>query len=110
MGYYNMATGDEPNFNSWAQNYAMSDNYHQAVMGGDDANHFMLGAGDVPYYSDGHGNPLVPPASQIANPNPKPGTNNSYTNDTGTYSNCSDPNQPGAGSILSYLQSLKLAS
>jgi phospholipase C len=110
MGYYNMATGDEPSFNSWAQSYAMSDNYHQAVMGGDDANHYMLGAGDVPYYSDGHGNPLVPPASQIMNPNPKPGTNNHYTNDNGTYSNCSDPNQPGVGTILSYLQSLTVGS
>jgi acid phosphatase len=110
MGYYNMATGDEPDFNSWAQSYAISDNYHQAVMGGDDANHLMLGTGDAAYYSDGHGNPLVPPASQIVNPNPRPGTNNNYTNDSGTYSNCSDPNQPGVGTILSYLQSLKLSS
>ena len=110
MGYYNMCTGDAPNFNFLGQNYAISDNYHEAAITGTDANHFMLGTGDLPFYSDGHGNPLVPPANQIANPNPKPGTNNSYTNDTGTYSNCSDPNQPGVGSILSYLQSLKLAS
>jgi phospholipase C len=106
MGYYNMCTGDEPDFKFIGDNYAISDNYHEAAITGTDANHYMLGTGDMPFYSDGHGNPLVPPASQIANPNPKPGTNNKYTNDTGTYSNCSDPNQPGVGSILSYLQSL----
>jgi phospholipase C len=105
MGYYNMCTGDAPFFNSIGKNYAISDNYHGAVMGGTDANHFSMGTGDLPFYSDGHGNPLVPPASQIANPNPKPLTNNNYTNDS-TYTNCSDPNQPGVGSILSYLQSL----
>jgi phospholipase C len=110
MGYYNMCTGDEPNFNFIGDNYAISDNYHEAVITGTDANHYMLGTGDIPYYSDGHGNPLVPPASQIENPNPKPGTNNAYTNDSGTYSNCSDPNQPGVGTILSYLQANKLAS
>jgi phospholipase C len=106
MGYYNMCTGDAPNFNFIGNNYAISDNYHQSLMGGAGANHIMLGTADVVFYSDGHGNPLVPPASQIENPNPKPGTNNNYTNDSGTYSNCSDPNQPGTGSILSYLQSL----
>jgi phospholipase C len=106
MGYYNMCTGDEPDFKFIGDNYAISDNYHEAAITGTDANHYMLGTGDMPFYSDGHGNPLVPPASQIANPNPKPGTNNNYTNDTGTYSNCSDPNQPGVGSILSYLQSV----
>src|SRR5215469_5168225 len=90
MGYYNMCTGDEPNFNFIGQNYAISDNYHEGAITGTDANHFILGTVDLPYYSDGHGNPLVPPASQIENPNPKPGTNNVYTNDSGTYSNCSD--------------------
>jgi phospholipase C len=105
MGYYNMCTGDEPDFRFIGDNYAISDNYHEAVITGTDANHYMLGTGDVPFYSDGHGNPLVPPASQIENPNPKPGTNNNYVQDS-SYSNCSDPNQPGVGSILSYLESL----
>ena len=109
MGYYNMATGDAPSFDSLAQQYAISDNYHQAFMGGSGPNHLMLAAGDAAFYSDGHGNALVPPASQIENPNAKPGTNNNYTQDGlagGSYSNCSDPNQPGVGPILSYLQSL----
>jgi phospholipase C len=108
MGFYNVATGDAPTFDSLAGQYAISDNYHQGVMGGAGPNDLMLGSGDAAFYSDGHGNPLVPPASQIENPNPKPGTNNNFTNDGAgvSYSNCSDPNQPGVGSILSYLGSL----
>lgn len=109
MGYYNMCTGDAPNFNFIGDNYAISDNYHQAVMGGTGANHVMLGTGDAAFYSDGHGQPLVPPANQIENPNAKPGTNNNYTEDGyagGSYSNCSDSSQPGVGPILNYLHSL----
>ncbi|MDQ6662323.1 MAG: phosphoesterase, partial [Chloroflexota bacterium] len=109
MGYYNMCTGDEPNFNFIGHTYATSDNYHQSVMGGTGANHIMLGSGDAAYYQDANGNPLPPPANQIENPNPKPGTNNNYTQDGyagGSYSNCSDPKQPGVGPILDYLHSL----
>jgi phospholipase C len=98
-----------PNFNFIGDHYAISDNYHQAVMGGTGANHIMLGTGDAAFYSDGHGNPLVPPSNQIENPNAKTGTNNNYTQDGysgGSYSDCSDPSQPGVGPILSYLHSL----
>jgi phospholipase C len=111
----------------------MSDNYHQAVMGGTGANHVMLGTGDAIWFSDAQGNPAVPPHKQlvakgtanqgivdeIENPNPAPGTNNWYTEDGygggssgsasyggGTYSNCSDPNQPGVGQILDYMKTL----
>ena len=45
----------------------MSDNYHQAFMGGTGANHVMLGTGDAIFWSDGNGNPTTPP-SHIANP------------------------------------------
>lgn len=109
MGYYNMCQGDAPNFNFIGDNYAISDNYHQSVMGGTGANHIMLGTGDMAYYQGAQGNPLTPPAKQIENPNPKPGTNNNYTQDGyagGSYSECSDPSQPGVGPILSYLNSL----
>jgi acid phosphatase len=109
MGYYNMCTGDAPNYNFIGDNYAISDNYHQSVMGGTGANHIMLGTGDAAYYQDAHGNPTLPPINQIENPNPKPGTNNNYTQDGysgGSYSNCSDPSQPGVGPILQYLNSL----
>ncbi len=109
MGYYNMSTGDAPNFKFAADNYAMSDNYHQGVMGGTGANHIMLGTGDMAYYADAQGKPAVPPSNQIENPNPKPGTNNNYTQDGysgGSYSNCSDLSQPGVAPIRNYLNSL----
>src|SRR3984893_1883436 len=38
MGFYNMNTGDAPFFKQMADNYAISDNYHQFVMGGTGAN------------------------------------------------------------------------
>ena len=109
MGFYNVNNGDVPYFKSLADNYAISDNYHQPVMGGTGANSIMIGVGDALWYSDGNGNPAVPPQNQIENLNPQPRTNNFYTQDGysgGTYSNCSDPNQPGVGPILNYLSSL----
>jgi phospholipase C len=51
----------------------------------------------------------VPPANEIENPNPQSGTNNWWVQDGysgGTYSNCSDANQPGVGPILNYLSAL----
>jgi phospholipase C len=78
-------------------------------MGGTGANHVMLGSGDAIWYSDGKGHIAVPPSNQIENPNPAPGTNNWYTQDGysgGTYSNCSDPLQPGVGAIVGFLNSL----
>jgi phospholipase C len=132
MGFYNMQAGDAPYLNSLAQEFAMSDNYHQAVMGGTGANHIMLGFGDAIWFSDGNGNPAVPPHNQtiwaggpvdeIENPNPVPGTNNWWIEDGyggfgingastgvyggGSYSNCSDLSQPGVAPIISYLASL----
>jgi phospholipase C len=78
-------------------------------MGGTGANHVMLGSGDDVFWSDGHGNPTTPPATLIANPNPKSGTNNNYTVD-GNWSNCADTTQAGVEPIVAYLQSLELAS
>jgi phospholipase C len=133
MGFYNVAQGDAPYFKYLADNYAMSDNYHQAVMGGTGANHIMLGTGDAIWFSDGQGRPLTPPHNQlvaqgsknagivdeIENPNAQPGTNNWYTEDGygggsygrpsyggGSYSNCSDSNQPGVFAVLDYLANL----
>src|SRR6516164_6022267 len=109
MGYYNMAQGDAPIFKNIAQHYAISDNYHQAVMGGTGANHIALGTGFAASYQDTNGNTAVPPANQIENPNPKPGTNNNYSQDGyagGSYSDCSDSAQPGVSTIDAYLASL----
>jgi len=133
MGFYNMAAKDAPYFKSLADNYAMSDNFHQAVMGGTGANHVMLGTGDAIWFTDGNGNAAVPPhdvfisagpnsgtVDEIENPNPQAGTNNWYTEDGygngsygsassggGTYSNCADTTQPGVAEITSYLNSLR---
>ena len=111
----------------------MSDNYHQAVMGGTGANHIMMGTGDAIWFSDGKGNALAPPenvtvakgspnagvVNEIENPNPQAGTNNWYTEDGygggsygspsyggGSYTECSDTTQPGVLPITSYLSAL----
>jgi phospholipase C len=106
MGFYNVQQGDAPLLTTLAQDYAMSDNYHQVAMGGTGVNHYALGTGDFPYYQDGNGNPTTPPANQIENPNPLPGTNNSYTNDGyagGSYTDCSNRSAPGVGAIDQFL-------
>jgi phospholipase C len=133
MGFYNVQQGDAPYLTYLANNYSMSDNYHQAAMGGTGANHIMMGTGDMIWYSDGHGNPEPPPHNQmvaagtvnagvvdeIENPNAAKGANNWYKEDGygggsygsasyggGSYSNCSDSDAPGVGPILQYLSSL----
>ena len=133
MGFYNMLQGDAPYFKKLADNYSMSDNFHQAVMGGTGANHVALGTGDAIWFSDGKGHSAVPPhnemvaagsknagiVDEIENPNAQPGTNNFYTQDGygggsygsasfggGTYSECSDSSHPGVDPIRDYLLSL----
>jgi phospholipase C len=133
LGFYNVQNGDVPYFKRLADDYAMSDNFHQSVDGGTGANHIMLGHGDAIWFSDGKGNPLRPPhnaevakgtpnagvVDEVENPNPATGTNNWYMEDGygggsygsssyggGSYSDCSDPTQPGVAAIVNYLQSL----
>jgi len=115
MQYLNMAKGDAPYFNQLAQQYALSDNFHQSVMGGTGANHIMLGFGTAVYYANSDGTPGTPPSGQIENPNPQAGTNNYYTQDGygstatkggGSYVNCADATQPGVGPIQAYLAAL----
>ncbi|HVJ06953.1 MAG TPA: alkaline phosphatase family protein [Acidisarcina sp.] len=132
MGFYNMLQGDAPYTKTLTDNFASSDNYHQPAMGGTGLDSIMLFFGDAIWFKDQNGN-LVPPHKQmtfqggpvdeIENPNPVAGTNNWWTQDGyggfgnngastgvyggGSYSNCSDPSQPGVGPILTYLSSLK---
>jgi phospholipase C len=133
MGFYNMLQGDAPYLKYLADHYAMSDNYHQAAMGGTGANHVMLGSGDAIWFANSAGQPVRPPHNQlvaagspnagvvdeIENPNPQADTNNWYTEDGygggsygspsyggGTYSNCFDTTQPGVAPLTSYLSSL----
>jgi len=108
LAFYNVQQGDAPVLKRLADEFSMSDNYHQAVMGGTGANHVMLGTGDAFFWSDGKGNPTTPP-SHIANPDPLPGTDNVYTVDLnfdGNFTECGDPAQPGIKPIRDYLASL----
>ena len=132
MGFYNMAQGDAPYTKLLADHFAISDNYHQPAMGGTGLDSIMLFFGDPIWFSDGNGNPAVPPhnetiwaggpVDEIENPNPVPGTNNFWIQDGyggfgsngastgvyggGSYTNCSDASQPGVAPILNYLNSL----
>ncbi len=133
MGFYNVLQGDAPYFKFLADKYAMSDNFHQSVMGGTGANHVMLGSGDGIWFSDGRGHARRPPhnemiaagspnagvVDEIEDPNPQPGTNNWYTQDGygsgslgsassggGTYSECADSYAPGVSQLVHYLRSL----
>jgi phospholipase C len=115
MGFFNMnpftdasgnaQPGDAPYFKSLADQYAISDNYHQAVMGGTGANFQAIVTGHGAFFTDPlklNGIPAVPYDNQIENPNPAPGSNNYYTQDGysgGSYVNCSDPSAPGVASV-----------
>ena len=108
-GYYNVATGDAPVMRDLARHYAMSDNYHQAVQGGTGANHIALGTGFAASYQDTAGAAATPPANQIENPDPKPGTNNNYTQDGysgGSYSECANSSAPGVSAVDKFLAAL----
>jgi phospholipase C len=108
MAFYNVQAGDAPVLKRLADEFSMSDNFHQSVMGGTGANHVMLGTGDAIFWSDGNGAPTVPP-SHIANPDPLPGTDDVYTVDLnfdGNFTECADPSQPGIAPIRDYLASL----
>jgi phospholipase C len=115
MGIYNMAAGDLPILQSFAQNYALNDNYHQPIMGGTGPNSQALFTGDVYYFADpaGSGTAITPGADLISNPNPQSGSNNFYIQDTLPYAdlantsfggavNCADPSQPGVSAIANY--------
>ena len=129
LGFYNVQQGDVPYFKSLADNYAMSDNFHQSVDGGTGANHIMFGHGDaIWFYDPNSATPFVPPNNttsgqldEVENPDPQPDTNNWYTEDGygggsfgspayggGSYSNCSDRTQHGVAEIVDYLRSINI--
>lgn len=112
MGFVNIAAGDAPIFRDLARRYAMSDNYHQPIMGGTGANFFALATGDVAFFNV-NGKPATPPANQIENPNPERGSENYYRRDGyqgGSYVECADPRKPGVAPILAVLDRLRVAS
>jgi phospholipase C len=108
MGFYNMNAGDAPIFKSLADQYAISDNYHQAVMGGTGANFQAIVSGDAAFFTNTNldGSAAVPFSNQIENPDPVARTNNYYTQDGyggGSYVNCADPSAPGISAIMEEL-------
>jgi phospholipase C len=109
LGFYDIGAGDAPYFKYMADQFAMSDNFHQAIQGGTGANHVALGTGDAVWFSDGNGGALVPPELNTENPDPQLGSNNYYTQDGysgGTYSQCADASAPGVKAVRSYLSDL----
>jgi phospholipase C len=71
MAFFNVNDQDATFLRALADQYTMSDNFHQSFMGGTAANHVMLGHADDIFWSDGKGHPVPPPANvAIANPNP----------------------------------------
>ena len=105
MAFFNMQQGDAPLFKTLADQYTMSDNYHQPVMGGTGPDSVSLGFADQLFFSDGNGNAVTPPAARIYNPDPKAGTLNLYTT-RAQWFNCSDPSAPGIKAIADYLGAL----
>jgi phospholipase C len=105
MGFYNVQRGDAPLFKRLADEYTISDNYHQPAMGGTAAQHIMIGTADsLPWEAVGNF-PAQPPAKQVANPNPKSATNDAFVNDA-RWTECGDPTQPGIKPIMDYLKTV----
>ncbi|MCX7175019.1 MAG: alkaline phosphatase family protein [Proteobacteria bacterium] len=108
MGFYNMSRGDVPVLAELASRYALADNYHQSIMGGTMANYIAIITGDVARYLH-DGKPTPPSPGEIENPEPLAGSANWYTHsgyDSGSYTACADPSQPGVAAIRAYLKTL----
>jgi phospholipase C len=105
MGFYDMRRGDAPLMKRLADQYTLSDNFHQSVMGGTAVQHIMLGAADALPWDRVAGLPAEPPAAQVANPDPKSATDVAFKNDR-RWTSCGDTAQPGVKPIVDYLASL----
>lgn len=85
MGFYNVQKGDAPILKALADEYTISDNYHQPVMGGTFVQHMMLGSADaMPWqaYTNTAGVTVAkPPVGVQVNPTPKSATNAAFTAD-----------------------------
>jgi phospholipase C len=108
MAFYNMSQGDAPIFKALADQFTISDNFHQSMFGPSTPGAISTVFGDDVFYSDGNGNPTVPPVTPslfFENPNPKLGTVNEYVQQ-GALVICSDPTQPGVAPVMQYLATL----
>jgi phospholipase C len=108
LGFYNVERGDAPVLKRLADEYTMSDNFHQAVMGGTFVQHMMLGTGDVmwwqPFVNSAGVTISQPPAGVIVDPTPKSATSIGFTHDK-AWTTC-DESAPWVAAIQSYLRSL----
>jgi phospholipase C len=104
MGFYNMQNGDAPLFKRLADEYTMSDNYHQPVMGGTAVQHMLMMTGDALPWDNVAPFAAAPPAAAIADPTPKSSTNPAFKKDK-VWMAC-DTTKPGVGPILDYLKTL----
>ncbi|HLK90659.1 MAG TPA: alkaline phosphatase family protein [Polyangia bacterium] len=108
MGFYNVLNGDAPVLKRLADEYTMSDNYHQPIMGGTMVQHMMLGTGDVmfwqPYTNQAGVTITQPPAGQLVNPTPSGPDTIGFTADK-AWTACDD-SAPWAATINSYLATL----
>jgi phospholipase C len=108
MGFYNVEMGDAPVFKRLADEYTMSDNYHQPIMGGTMVQHTMLGTGDVmPWqaYTNNAGTTLTqPPAGAVVDPTPKSATSIGFAKDK-AWTAC-DESAPWVATIQDYLATL----
>src|SRR5215468_2648313 len=103
--FFNMQQGDAPITKRLADQFTMSDNYHQPVMGGTGPDSIPLGFADQIFFGDSTGKAATPIASRIYNPDPAPGTLNQYTR-RAQWFNCSDETAPGIKAIADYLKAL----
>ena len=104
MGFYNVSTGDAATFKRLADQYTLNDNYHQPVMGGTAVQHIMIGAADAIAWEKFNG-VQQPPLASIADPDPQSVNKIAFQRDK-TWTNCSDPAQPGIPAIQNYLNTL----
>jgi phospholipase C len=104
MGFFNTQKGDAPLFKRLADEFTMSDNYHQPIMGGTAVQHMVLMTGDVMPWFAVDSFPAQPPANRIADPTPKSATNVGFVRDT-NWTKC-DPPGSSFKPIYDYLRSL----
>jgi phospholipase C len=105
MGFYNVQNGDAPLFKRLADEFTMSDNYHQPVMGGTAVQHTMIGTADAMPWEKFGNLPAQPPIAQVADPTPKSATNAGFVADR-RWTECGDLTQPGPKPIVDYLKTL----
>ncbi len=85
MGFYNVQQGDAPILKKLADQYTISDNYHQPVMGGTFVQHQMIGTGDgmpwTPYTNQSNVTLSAPPINKQVDPTPSSSTSIGFTAD-----------------------------